>query len=86
MKYIADDGEIFSSEQACTEHEQLMNKRGELKAEVEKYASMLNYANDRARARAVTQIMGWVDYDLRQRPERYGHEFPEIPPAVAAVK
>ena len=83
VKYVTDDGEVFETETAAHDHERIMAKRIELKAQVEKYVGMLDYANDRARARAATQIMGWIDYDLRQRPDRYEYEFPAVEPPVA---
>ena len=75
MKYMSEpDGEVFDSEQECFEHERAFGTLKDVHAQVDKYCSMLDYANDRARARAATQIMGWIAYDMKQRPERYKEE------------
>ncbi len=74
IKYVTSDREEFDSETEAFKHEASIDKVRELKAQVDKYCSMLDYANDRARARAATQIMGWINYDMKQRPERYEEE------------
>lgn len=81
IRYLTDDGEVFDDEIKASDHQASIGLVRALKAQVDKYCSMLDYANDRARARASTQIMGWIAYDMKQRPERY-HE----PADVKVVK
>ncbi len=71
MRHLADDGEVFDTVEECERHEEVVKKRSTVRDEVAHYASMLDYANERARNRSVTVIMGWIDYDMKQRPWRY---------------
>ena len=75
LRYMTDDGEVFENESEATEHDRSVGRRNELKEQVEKHCSMLDYANDRARARDVTIVMKWIDYDLKKRPWRYDSAF-----------
>ena len=82
MKYLADDGTVFESEQACLDHENIESRRDVVRQEVKHWLSLTD-KSEKAQAVALGHIMQWLEYDLRQRPERY--DVP-VPPPVANVE
>ena len=74
MKYVADDGEIFKTAEECLEYEAKQAQREKIKARAERYLSLREYKNDGARRRALTVIMSWVDFDMKENPGRYIEE------------
>lgn len=86
MKYMADDGSVFESETLCWEYERARRVVGQIKTEVERYIELRDFKSDSAGKRAETFIMGWIEHDTKQNPERYGIEYGPIEePAVLEV-
>ena len=72
MKYIAEDGQIFKTPGGCIAYEEKLALKAGVSERVKKYLSLREYKNDGARRRALTIIMGWIEYDILSEPERYG--------------
>ena len=85
MRYAAFDGELFKTAEECLEYEARLQARDTLKERVEKYLSMREYKSDGARRRALTIIMSWIDYDIKDNPGRYVQSKEESTARVQAV-
>lgn len=79
MKYMADDGTVFTSEQECARYEQDLERDKMLYADAARFLDLQEWPEDekskkRERSKAERWIHAWLAYDARQRPERYGSE------------
>ena len=89
MKYWIDDGTergaFFDDKNAAELFEKTMSVQDQLRAEAKRYLDLKEWPKEeksarRERTKAETWIHGWLNYDLRERPERYGFEFEPVSP------